>query len=98
MHQKSGLTYVCYRHYLGCSIFNYNTKFAVGAEFDGFALFKRNQISIAVLFLGYPFKGTIVKDVAVLEDLDNRGALMLVSPTEHLHHVLAIHVVCACNE
>ena len=38
-------------------------------------------------------EGAVVEDVAVLVDLDERGALVGVGPAEGLHHVLAVHVV-----
>ena len=40
----------------------------------------------------------VVEDVAVLVHLDERGALVLVRPPEHLDHVLAVHVVGAGDE
>ena len=35
----------------------------------------------------------VVEDVAVLVDLDEGRALVLVGPPEHLLHVVAVHVV-----
>ena len=52
------------------------------------------RASFAVIAL----ERAVVEDVAVLVDLDERAALVLVRPPEHLHHVLAVHVVGAGHE
>ena len=41
---------------------------------------------------------TVVEDVAVLVDLNKRGAAMSVSGLERFHHVLAVKVVCTSDE
>ena len=53
-----------------------------------------SRFSLAVMRL----EGAVVEDVAVLVDLDEGRALVVVGPAEHLHHVLAVHVVGAGHE
>ena len=53
------------------------------------------SIASRASFLVIALKHAIVEDVAVLEHLDDRTALVIVGSTEHLLHVTAIHVVRA---
>ena len=71
---------------------------AVGAEADRLAVHERDQHVVAVGLAGDGLERAVVEDVAVLVDLDERGALVVVGPPEHLHHVLAVHVVGAGHE
>ena len=70
----------------------------VGAEPDRLTVLQRDQHVGPVLLAGDPLERTVVEDVAVLEDLHERGAVVIVRPTERLDHVLAIHVVRAGDE
>ena len=71
---------------------------AVGAEADRLAVAQRDQHVVAHLLAGDRLEGAVVEDVAVLVDLDERRALVVVGPPERLHHVLAVHVVGAGHE
>ena len=71
---------------------------AVGAEADRLAVHQRDQHLGAVSLAVIAVEGAVVEDVAVLVDLDERGALVVVGPAERLHHVLAVHVVGAGHE
>ena len=48
--------------------------------------------------LGDPVERRVVEHVAVLEDLDERGAPVIVGGPEGLHHVLAVEVVGTGHE
>ena len=71
---------------------------AVGAEADRLAVEQRDQHVVAGRLGRQGLERAVVEDVAVLEDLDERGALVFVGPAEHLLHVLAVDVVGAGHE
>ena len=52
----------------------------------------------AHVLLGDRREDAVVEDVAVLEHLDERRALVLVGPTERLLHVATVHVMRAGHE
>ena len=70
----------------------------LGAEPDRLAVLERDQHLVADRLGGDALEGGVVEDVAVLEDLDERGALVLVGAAERLDHVVAVHVVGAGHE
>ena len=70
----------------------------VGAEADGLAVDERDQVVGPDVLAGDLLEGAVVEDVAVLVDLDERGALVVVGAPEDLLHVLAVHVVGAGHE
>ncbi len=67
-------------------------------EHDRFAVLQVDQHLLADVLLGEGVPGAVVEDVAVLEHLDEGRSLVIVRPLEHLHHVLAVHVVGAGDE
>ena len=71
---------------------------AVVAEADRLAVLQVDQHVGAHVLLEDAVERAVVEDVAVLVHLDEGGALVLVRPPEHLHHVLAVHVVGAGDE
>ena len=71
---------------------------AVGAEADRLAVDQRDQHVVAGRLGRDGLEGAVVEDVAVLEDLDERRAPVVVGPAERLHHVLAVEVVGAGHE
>ena len=71
---------------------------AVGAEADRLAVLELDEHVGACFLGGDPLERAVVEDVAVLVDLDERAALVLVRPAERLHHALAVHVVGAGHE
>ena len=56
------------------------------------------SMSVAVLLAGDRLERAVVEDVAVLEDLDDGGALVVVRPLHRLDHVGPVHVVGAGDE
>ncbi len=56
-------------------------------------MLERDQHVGAVLFAAYRLECSVVEDVAVLVDLDERRPPVVVSTAERLDHVLAIEVV-----
>ena len=70
----------------------------VGAEADRLAVVQLDEHVGARFLGGDPLERAVVEDVAVLVDLDERGALVLVRAPERLQHVLAVHVVGAGHE
>ncbi len=71
---------------------------AVLAEPDGLAVSQRDQHRCSLVLRSDLAERPIVEDVAVLVDLDERRALVGVSPPERLHHVVAVHVVGSGHE
>ena len=71
---------------------------AVGAEADRLAVVEIDHHLLADLTPGDVVERAVVEHVAVLEDLDERRALVVVRLAEDLHHVLAIEVVGAGDE
>ena len=70
----------------------------VGPEADGLAVDEGDEL-IGPGVLGRDLlEGPVVEDVAVLVDLDEGGAVVVMGPAEHLLHVLAVHVVGAGHE
>src|SRR5437764_1146374 len=67
----------------------------VGSEANGLAVLERDQHLGPCFARRDLLEGAVVEDVAVLVDLDERPALVVVGPAERLHHVLAVHVVGA---
>ena len=65
----------------------------LGAEADGLAVDEGDEVVGAGVAAGDLLEGAVVEDVAVLVDLDEGGALVVVRPAEDLLHVLAVHVV-----
>ena len=59
---------------------------------------ERDEHVLADGLAGERLERAVVEDVAVLVDLDERGAVVVVRPPEDLHHVLAVHVVGAGHE
>ena len=70
----------------------------VGAEADRLAVLERDEHLLATLLAGHVLEGAVVEDVAVLEDLHERRALVGVGGAEDLDHVLAVEVVGAGHE
>ena len=71
---------------------------SIGAEADRLAVVEVDHHLFAHLATGDVVEGAVVEDVAVLEDLDERRALVGVRLAEDLDHVLAVEVVGACDE
>ncbi len=71
---------------------------ALGAEADGLAVAQRDEHLVAVGLGGDRLEGAVVEDVAVLEDLDEGRAPVVVGAPERLDHVGAVHVVGAGHE
>ena len=76
----------------------HHTAVAVLAEADRFAVVQLDEHLGARFLRGDAFEGTVVEDVAVLVDLEERPTLVLVRAPERLEHVLAVHVVGARDE
>ena len=71
----------------------------VGAEADRLAVHERDQhVGAVAPWPVIVLEGAVVEHVAVLVDLDEGGALVVVGPAERLLHVLAVHVVGAGDE
>jgi len=70
----------------------------VGAESDRLTVLETDEHGVAILLGGDLGERTIVENVAVLVDLDERRTLVVIGAAEHLHHVIAIHVVGASDE
>ena len=70
----------------------------VGAEDDRLTVMEIDHHLVADLALDDVVERAVVEHVAVLEDLDERRALVIVRLAEDLHHVLAIEVVGAGDE
>ncbi len=80
------------------ALVEHHATLTVGAEANGLAVFQRYQHRRSVLLRGDIGEGAVVEDVAILVDLHERTAGMVVRPTEGLHHVLAVHVVGTGDE
>ncbi len=70
----------------------------VRAEPDRLAVMKLDDHVGPLLFGRDGLERPIVEHVAVLVHLDERRALVVVRPAEHLDHVLAVHVVGPSHE
>ena len=70
----------------------------IGAEADRLAVLEGDEHVGPHLLAGDGLEGAVVEDVAVLEDLDERRALVVVGGPEGLDHVLAVEVVGAGHE
>ena len=70
----------------------------VGAEADRLAVAQLDEHVGARFLGGDPLERAVVEDVAVLVDLDERAALVLVRAPERLEHAGAVHVVGAGHE
>ena len=75
-----------------------DTLVAVGAEADRLTVLEVDHHLLADLAAGDVVERAVVEHVAVLEDLDERRALVGVRLAEDLHHVLAVEVVGAGDE
>ena len=75
-----------------------DTLVAVLAEADRLAVTEIDHHLVADLTAGDVVERPVVEHVAVLEDLDERRALVVVGLAEDLHHVLAVEVVSAGHE
>jgi hypothetical protein len=79
----------------GAVLANSHAARSVGTEPHGLAV---PEVDATLLGLTHGVERTVVVDVAVLEDLDERGAAMRRSPPQHLGHVLAVGVDRARDE
>ena len=70
----------------------------LGAERDRLAVHEVDHHLVAGLLLGDLVELAVVEDVAVLVDLDERRAVVVVGGAERLDHVLAVEVVGAGDE
>ena len=74
------------------------TELSLGTKDNRFAVTKLDEHCISIGLAGDVFKCGVVKDVAVLVDLNQRGALVLGGTTEHLLHVCTVHVMRTGHE
>ena len=77
---------------------HHDAHLAVGAEADRLAVLQVDEHVGPGVLVEDRVERAVVEDVAVLVHLDERRALVLVRPAEHLRHVLAVHVVRAGDE
>ena len=90
------LPHLCHRDDLrGAVLADAHAALTVGAEAHGLAV---PQVDAILLGLAHGVERAVVVDVAVLEDLDERGAAMRRGPPQHLGHVLAVGVDRARDE
>src|SRR3954452_19233780 len=75
-----------------------DTLLQVGPEPDRLALLEADDGAVARLRLLQHVEGAVVEDVAVLQDLDERGAAMLTRRAQHRGQVLAVRVDGASDE
>ena len=62
------------------------------AEYQRLAMFQHHTVIVAHPLAGCPFEDTVVEDVAVLVDLDERCPLVRGCPLQNFHHVHLIRV------
>ena len=77
---------------------DHHTPLAIHAEANRLTVREVDEHCVTGVLLGDRVERAIVEDVAVLEDFDDRTALVIMGSTEHLLHVTAIHVVRASDK
>jgi hypothetical protein len=99
VHHQGVLPHVRDLHDAGTGLrVEHHAQVPLGAEPDRLAVAERDEHLLADLLGGHALEGAVVEDVAVLEHLDEGGALVLVGTAEDLEHVGPVHVVRAGHE
>ena len=99
VNQRSALVdTVAELHHLEAVAVHADALVAVLAEDQRLAVLEQELIVGLAVLVGDVREGAVVEDVAVLQDLDERGAAVLVGAANHLLQVLGLDVDAARDE